>query len=652
MEKINLSDLLEPEHMDPVKRIALIRIVDDDGGVRESYKFLIESEGWRVKTYPSAEAFLEEDDPTVPGCGVFDVRMTGITGMELHQKLIELANRLPVIFVSAHGDIEMAVKAMRRGAVDFLTKPVVDEKLLSSIDRAVARSCEEAAEAETVRELAGLWQALSPRECQVAQLAAEGLTTKAVSDVLGIAERTAQVHVAHVCSKLGVENAVGVAQIIAPARPRSPAVKRLLRSDGIDVIVVGSGLAGLSAALTVAEFGYSPVILEKACEPGGLTRRAYGFFNAADARRQIALGIDDSPEKHLRQALEVSRGKAREPLMRTLCYEAYSTLQWLEAFGLEFEPGIRRVLGGVYPRTHMPLRGAGEAYLSALRSALRPFGVPIVCNAEVTALRKSGDAVTGVEGLLSGEPFRLTSRLGVVLAGGGFSRNMEMMRLYAPGLSDVLPALDEGADGSLIQAAADIGAALVGMSYFEVRLFASTLGLPGDPSDYILVNARGERFMREDRRRSTLAEAVVRQPDGMAWMVINAPGADPLRPTTGFRETVIATISGYNYCIRTKGRDSLGRDPLTMRPIGPGVEIRPVLPRILWSYGGLEINEKAEVIDRRGRPMKGLAAAGDITGGIHGEHALMGDMLASAAVFGRIAARTLVKNGRAVKRKD
>lgn len=383
-------------------------------------------------------------------------------------------------------------------------------------------------------------------------------------------------------------------------------MKRLLRSDGFDVIVVGSGLAGLSAALTVAEFGYSPVILEKACEPGGLTRRAYGFFNAADARRQIALGIDDSPEKHLRQALEVSRGKAREPLMRTLCYEAYSTLQWLEALGLEFEPGIRRVLGGVYPRTHMPLRGAGEAYLSALRSALRPFGVPIVCNAEVTALRKSGDAVTGVEGLLSGESFRLTSRLGVVLAGGGFSRNMEMMRLYAPGLSDVLPALDEGADGGLIQAAADIGAALVGMSYFEVRLFASTLGLPGDPSDYILVNARGERFMREDRRRSTLAEAVVRQPDGMAWMVINAPG----------------------------------------------VEIRPVLPRILWSYGGLEINEKAEVIDRRGSPMKGLAAAGDITGGIHGEHALMGDMLASAAVFGRIAARTLVKNGRAVKRKD
>ena len=185
--------------------------------MRESYKFLIESEGWRVKTYPSAEAFLEEDDPTVPGCGVFDVRMTGITGMELHQKLIELANRLPVIFVSAHGDIEMAVKAMRCGAVDFLTKPVVDEAPL--LDRPRRRkSSRKRPRPKRSANLRASGRRSVPRECQVAQLAAEGLTTKAVSDVLGIAERTAQVHVAHVCSKLGVENAVGVAQIIARLR--------------------------------------------------------------------------------------------------------------------------------------------------------------------------------------------------------------------------------------------------------------------------------------------------------------------------------------------------------------------------------------------------------------------------------------------------
>ena len=104
-----------------------------------------------------------------------------------------------------------------------------------------------------------------------------------------------------------------------PTSSRAGAARGVLQrsgssiSDGFDVIVVGSGLAGLSAALTVAEFGYSPVILEKACEPGGLTRRAYGFFNAADARRQIALGIDDSPEKHLRRS---SKSRGARPASR------------------------------------------------------------------------------------------------------------------------------------------------------------------------------------------------------------------------------------------------------------------------------------------------------------------------------------------------
>ena len=160
--------------MDSRKARAVIRIVDDDAGVRESYKFLVESEGWLARTYPSAEAFLELDDPTVPGCGIFDVRMTGITGMELHERLLELSNRLPVIFVSAHGDIEMAVKAMRRGAIDFLTKPVVDEKLLSSIDMAVTKSFEELKASEVGGVVLERCEALSPRERQVAQFTSIG----------------------------------------------------------------------------------------------------------------------------------------------------------------------------------------------------------------------------------------------------------------------------------------------------------------------------------------------------------------------------------------------------------------------------------------------------------------------------------------------
>ena len=144
--------------------------------------------------------------------------MTGLTGMELHERLIELSNRLPVIFVSAHGDIEMAVKAMRRGAVDFLAKPIVDEKLLASIDMAVNRSFEETRASEAMEALTDRWEALSPRERQVAVLLSEGLMNKVIADRLDIAERTVQVHRANVCQKLGVRNAVGVSQILTQLR--------------------------------------------------------------------------------------------------------------------------------------------------------------------------------------------------------------------------------------------------------------------------------------------------------------------------------------------------------------------------------------------------------------------------------------------------
>ncbi len=204
--------------MDSRKARAVIRIVDDDAGVRESYKFLIESEGWLVRTYPSAEAFLELDDPSIPGCGIFDVRMTGLTGMELHEKLLELSHRLPVIFVSAHGDIEMAVKAIRRGAIDFLTKPIVDEKLLSSIEMAVSQSFEEFEASIAQDATLEAWKVLSPRERQVAMLVSEGLMNKVIADRLGIADRTVQVHRSNVCQKLGVKHAVGVSQIITQLR--------------------------------------------------------------------------------------------------------------------------------------------------------------------------------------------------------------------------------------------------------------------------------------------------------------------------------------------------------------------------------------------------------------------------------------------------
>lgn len=195
----------------------LIRIVDDDAGVRDSYRYLIESEGWIVRTFQDAEDFLSNDDPTIPGCVVLDVRMPGLSGLELQNYLNKLSRNLPIIFVSAHGDIEMAVKAVLNGAMDFLPKPVDDEKLLAAIERAVEAGLSELQKNRSIQEAKERWALLSPREQEVARLVAQGELNKIIADKLGITERTVQVHRANACQKLGVRNAVGLLQVIEKA---------------------------------------------------------------------------------------------------------------------------------------------------------------------------------------------------------------------------------------------------------------------------------------------------------------------------------------------------------------------------------------------------------------------------------------------------
>ena len=135
----------------------VVRIVDDDAGVRDSYRFLVETEGWIVKTFNDAEDFIENNDPDVPGCAVLDVRMPGLSGLELQDYLRKLSSNLPVIFISAHANVEMVVRAIQHGALDFLPKPVNDAKLLAAIEKAVDLSLARQEADETIRSLQEKW---------------------------------------------------------------------------------------------------------------------------------------------------------------------------------------------------------------------------------------------------------------------------------------------------------------------------------------------------------------------------------------------------------------------------------------------------------------------------------------------------------------
>ena len=377
-----------------------------------------------------------------------------------------------------------------------------------------------------------------------------------------------------------------------------------------------------------------------------------GGFNAADSRRQIPLGIEDNPEKHFQQALKRSGYKGREALLRTLCYEAYSAQQWLETIGVQFDRHIYRAAGGFFPRTHKPLKGNGEAYIDALLHALKPFDVPVITEAEVQSLLRDSTTegfngpVKGVHGVCRGQTFTCRARCGVVLASGSFIRNQKMLTLYAPGLSNTKPWFEVGADGGILQATADIGAGLVGMSYFELGFTTSSFCMPNDPSRFILVNRLGQRFVREDLQRTELLQAVLHQPEGVAWMISHAQEKRDPPASPEFEQLLLRALERFNEDVMLERPDPFGRDKRLMCVIQKPYCVSQLTPRLITSYGGVALDANARVLDRHGLPIEGLTAAGDVTGGIHGEHALYGDLLASAAVFGRIAARTLVWSGR------
>src|SRR5215469_16885008 len=168
----------------------VIFIVDDDISVRESLELLIENEGWQPKTFASAQEFLDCPRALVPSCLVLDVSLPDLDGLELQKRLAVERTDMPIIFVTGYGDVPKTVQAMKRGAVEFLTKPFNDEVLLAAIRQALERSRLALANESEMQELRDRYASLTPRERQVMALVASGLLNKQVGGELGITEIT------------------------------------------------------------------------------------------------------------------------------------------------------------------------------------------------------------------------------------------------------------------------------------------------------------------------------------------------------------------------------------------------------------------------------------------------------------------------------
>ena len=196
---------------------AIIFVVDDDAAMRRSLAYLFDSAGWKVEAFESARDFLQRYDGHAPGCLLLDVRMPLMSGLELQQELNNKSGHaisLPVIFLSGHGDLAMAVQTMKAGACDFLEKPCKDQVLLDAVTRAVARSVEESRSAASANTAQSALARLTAREREVALLMAEGKASKVIARELGISDKTVQVHRHNTMEKLGLHSAAEVARLL------------------------------------------------------------------------------------------------------------------------------------------------------------------------------------------------------------------------------------------------------------------------------------------------------------------------------------------------------------------------------------------------------------------------------------------------------
>ena len=182
---------------------AMVFVVDDDAPMRESLKNLIRSVGLRVELFSSAQEFLRSKRLDLPSCLVLDVRLPGLSGLDLQKRTTEAGMEIPIIFITGHGDIPMSVRAMKAGAMEFLTKPFRDQDLLDSIQEALERDRKAREERAALQELRSRFASLTPREREVMERVVAGLLNKQIGAELGTSETTVKIHRHQVMEKMG-----------------------------------------------------------------------------------------------------------------------------------------------------------------------------------------------------------------------------------------------------------------------------------------------------------------------------------------------------------------------------------------------------------------------------------------------------------------
>lgn len=385
----------------------------------------------------------------------------------------------------------------------------------------------------------------------------------------------------------------------------------------------------------------------------------------------------DSPTLHKLQTYNGGDKLGNTKLISTLTENSLSAVEWLESLGMEFKDHVFTVLGGLWNRAHKPAKPLGTGYIEAYMNYIEEnkSDIEIMVETNASSFIVEDGVVKGVNAERNGGKVTLHAEKGVVLAAGGFGANVEMREQYNtlwPSLKDVKTTNHTGATGDGIIMAEEIGVSLVGMENIQLLPMGDPMtgSLSGNieqgVQNRIFVNKEGNRFVDEGARRDVMTKALMEQTDAYMWVIVDQHSYPTGDTINNFNESIdslveagraykadtledlakqigvdpdnfVKSVEIFNQAVEGSIADPFGRtlfaDKLDTAPFYAGARV----PTVHHTMGGVEINELSQVIDANGQIIKGLYAAGEVTGGIHGSNRLGGNALADITVFGRIA---------------
>lgn len=441
-----------------------------------------------------------------------------------------------------------------------------------------------------------------------------------------------------------------------------------------DVIIVGSGGAGMTAAIEAKDAGMNPVILEKMPMAGGNTSKASAGLNASETSVEKAQGVTDSNDKFYEETLKGGGGTNDKELLRYFVDHSAAAVDWLAQNDIVLD-NLTTTGGMSVSRTHRPHDGSavGAYLVKGLEENISKRDIPVFVNSDVTKINEKDGKVSGVEVKIEGETKQVDSKA-VVVTTGGFGANQKMIAKYRPDLKDYVTTNAAGSTGDGIEMISALGGALVDMDKIQIHptVFQKTGYLVSESirgEGAILVNKEGNRFFNEMDTRDKVSAAELKQDGKYAYaifgegtkdkvkavdqyisknMVVEADNVEEFAKKLDIKpEELKATVTKWNKAVADKKDSEFGRTTGMTNDISGKVYAIKVAPGIHHTMAGVKINTQTQVLKEDGQPIKGLYAAGEVTGGLHGGNRIGGNAVVDIIIFGRQAGQESAKYAKA-----